>query len=72
MPRLDGTGPQGEGPRTGRGLGNCGPGYGPNYGCCGRRFFTQNEERDMLVESIQNLKADLKAAEERLAEIKAQ
>lgn len=23
MPRLDGTGPQGEGPKTGRGLGNC-------------------------------------------------
>ena len=23
MPRLDGTGPQGQGPRTGRGLGNC-------------------------------------------------
>ena len=23
MPRLDGTGPQGKGPRTGRGMGNC-------------------------------------------------
>ena len=23
MPRLNGTGPQGQGPRTGRGLGNC-------------------------------------------------
>ena len=27
MPRLDGTGPRGQGPRTGRGLGNC-PGTG--------------------------------------------
>lgn len=25
MPRLDGTGPLGEGSRTGRGLGNCNP-----------------------------------------------
>ncbi|HPF83008.1 MAG TPA: DUF5320 domain-containing protein [Bacilli bacterium] len=24
MPRRDGTGPQGMGPKTGRGLGNCG------------------------------------------------
>jgi len=23
MPNLDGTGPRGEGPRTGRGMGNC-------------------------------------------------
>ena len=23
MPRLDGTGPEGKGPRTGRGMGNC-------------------------------------------------
>ncbi|HRZ30335.1 MAG TPA: DUF5320 domain-containing protein [Candidatus Paceibacterota bacterium] len=23
MPRSDGTGPQGQGPRTGRGMGNC-------------------------------------------------
>ncbi len=25
MPRLDGTGPRGNGPKTGRGLGNCIP-----------------------------------------------
>ena len=25
MPRLDGTGPNGEGSKTGRGLGNCNP-----------------------------------------------
>lgn len=25
MPRLDGTGPEGKGPRTGRGMGNCPP-----------------------------------------------
>lgn len=26
MPRGDGTGPRGKGPRTGRGMGNCPPG----------------------------------------------
>lgn len=25
MPRLDGTGPEGKGPKTGRGIGNCNP-----------------------------------------------
>lgn len=28
MPRGDGTGPRGTGPRTGRGLGDCPPGSG--------------------------------------------
>ena len=28
MPRFDGTGPRGQGPRTGRGLGYCAPGAG--------------------------------------------
>lgn len=40
MPRLDGTGPAGQGPLTGRGMGNCigarnvgyGYGYRPGYG----------------------------------------
>ena len=33
MPRLDGTGPRGQGPRTGRGMGNC-----PGIGGTGRGF----------------------------------
>jgi len=32
MPAQDGTGPRGMGPRTGRGLGPCGTGYGRGYG----------------------------------------
>ena len=28
MPRKDGTGPQGQGPKTGRGAGNCAPAGG--------------------------------------------
>ena len=31
MPKGDGTGPLGEGPRTGRGLGKCSGGKGPGY-----------------------------------------
>jgi len=53
MPRLDKTGPQGQGAKTGRGLGSCPPdtkadrnfmrgfGYGMGRGfrrCCGRGF----------------------------------
>lgn len=33
MPRMDGTGPRGKGPATGRGMGNCIP---TNKGFCGR------------------------------------
>ena len=35
MPYLDGTGPMGRGPLTGRGLGYCGAGLGLG---CGRRM----------------------------------
>ncbi len=43
MPRRDGTGPQGEGPRTGGGFGPCGTGlsWGRRFGAgrgMGRRF----------------------------------
>lgn len=31
MPNLDGTGPMSQGPRTGRGMGNC-PGAGGSFG----------------------------------------
>ncbi len=53
MPNNDGTGPQGKGPRTGRGMGNCGragdssnnrrQGRGQGNGM-GRRF-SNNENR---------------------------
>ena len=44
MPRGDRSGPEGMGPMTGRGMGNCAgdaPGYGPGYGPgnAGRRRF---------------------------------
>ncbi len=67
MPRFDGTGPMGHGPRTGRGFGPCGcrAGYG-------RRFFTKKEEADLLQEEVEELEKELEAAKERMAEIKGQ
>ena len=35
MPGFDGTGPRGQGPRTGGGFGYCAPGSGPGYGAGG-------------------------------------
>ena len=37
MPNMDGTGPRGMGPLTGRGFGPCGKGYGRGFGA-GRGF----------------------------------
>ena len=36
MPKMDGTGPRGQGPQTGRGLGNCASGERMFW--CGRRM----------------------------------
>ena len=74
MPRLDQTGPTGQGPLSGRGLGRCGRGprngVGINFGRgCGRRYFTKSEEKDVLEEDIKFLEEDLRAAKERLSEI---
>lgn len=37
MPGFDGTGPMGQGPRTGGGFGYCPPSAGPAYGTYGQR-----------------------------------
>ena len=73
MPGLDKTGPQGQGPMTGRGFGPCGGGrgcgYGNGYGY--RRFFTQTEEKEMLQQEAEMLEQELKAVKERLAQAKS-
>ena len=54
MPRGDGTGPWGEGPRTGWGLGYCGDTYGPMYSGPrgrGRRWFHEGVPKRMLQRS---------------------
>ncbi|NMB92050.1 MAG: DUF5320 domain-containing protein [Parcubacteria group bacterium] len=61
MPRFDGTGPMGLGPRTGRGLGPCGRGYG--Y----RRFASPKNEAAALEDEIHTLEEELKALKEEKA-----
>jgi len=63
MPRLDGTGPQGQGPRTGRGLGNC-------QGLAGRfcrwcpfansgKAPTKEEQKKLLLEEKEAIEQEL-------------
>lgn len=68
MPYFDGTGPLGNGPLTGRGLGFCGFGRRMGFGRGYRHWFrspTAEEER-------QDLEAYRKDLEEELARVKAQ
>ncbi|MFH1823329.1 MAG: DUF5320 domain-containing protein [archaeon] len=72
MPRLNGTGPRGFGPMTGRGFGSCprGFGYGPGFGQFGRRrTFSKIEEKEILTEELKELEEEAKAIKERLKEI---
>jgi len=76
MPRFDGTGPWGMGPGTGWGLGPCVAGMGwrrgAGRGFGWRRFYTKKEESEILEEDVKDLEEELKAAKERLTELKAQ
>lgn len=78
MPKLDGTGPTGQGPKTGRGMGNCaggkGLGWGRGYGCgCGggyfgRMFYTKEERSELLKDRKEALENELKALNEELGQ----
>jgi len=77
MPRLDKTGPLGNGSGTGWGMGPCcgsgmssRRGFGQGYGF--RRFYTKKEETEILREEANSLEEELKAIKERLSEIKDQ
>ncbi len=82
MPNLNRTGPQGAGPRTGRGMGKCAPGnnlrfgFGRGYGVGrGRRFFnapqaTEQEEKQALQDELKALREEAKQIESRLEELK--
>ena len=71
MPNLNGTGPMGQGPRTGRGMGNCGGAKNVARGGfgLGRRFgggarFSQNnsqsleDEEKSLLEELEVVKKE--------------
>ncbi|MCL5733375.1 MAG: DUF5320 domain-containing protein [Patescibacteria group bacterium] len=76
MPRLDGTGPLGYGPRTGRGLGPCGRGIGlghrSGYGYSFRRFISPKNELAALEDEEKILEEELAAVKEEKAALKDQ
>jgi hypothetical protein len=63
MPNLDGTGPNGQGSRTGRGMGPC---SSMGKGCCNwgggcffQRFFSSKDELSVLEDEEKNLEERL-------------
>ena len=76
MPRLDGTGPMGQGPMTGRGLGFCGGGARQGWGCRGgygfRRFISPKNELAALEDEERMLEEELAAIKEEKAALKSQ
>lgn len=84
MPNLNGTGPQGVGPKTGRGMGNCAPGaaqrpglgrgLGRGFGWRrfpGRNYAQPNQqpEKEMLEDELKALRQEKKEIESRLKEL---
>ncbi|MFH1590319.1 MAG: DUF5320 domain-containing protein [archaeon] len=69
MPRGDGSGPMGQGPLTGRGMGPCDRGFGNrgNFGRgCGRRFASRmslQPQQPNKEQEQENLEQDLKTLE---------
>jgi len=70
MPKFDGTGPNGQGPMTGRGFGPCGGNMGQGFGRrggCGfgfRNFFSNKNELAALEEEEKILEEELAAIKE--------
>ena len=70
MSKLDGTGPAGQGARTGRGMCPCGGGVGRGWGCRGgyglgsRRFISPKNELSSLENEEKMLEEELKAIRE--------
>ncbi|MFA5736624.1 MAG: DUF5320 domain-containing protein [Candidatus Paceibacterota bacterium] len=77
MPRFDGTGPNGQGPMTGRGMGPCGDnrpraGFGRYFGGFGRRFgFGRGLQNQSMTEEERKewLKSEKKAIDEELKDL---
>ncbi len=81
MPGMDGTGPLGLGPLTGRGLGPCGRGRALGRRGFGRRFgwgammaqpveLTKDQERKVLQEELKEIEREKKELEAALKKIK--
>lgn len=80
MPRFNGTGPKGQGPMSGRGLGPCGGGMGRGFGGRGgygrgygfRRFISPKNEMSALEDEEKVLEEELAAVREEKAALKEQ
>ena len=82
MPGQDKTGPLGQGPMTGRGLGLCGQGLARGRGRGFRRGFglrqafmqpqviTETQEKELLKQELEAIKSEQVEIESRLKEIK--
>jgi len=82
MPQQDRTGPMGQGPLTGRGLGPCGMGFGFGRGF-GRGFgwrlfqpqfqpvqFSEADEKKILQEELKEIESEKTEIQKRLKELK--
>lgn len=82
MPAQDKTGPLGQGPLTGRGLGPCGRGLGmrrgfsQGFGRCWRGYssqpvvLTEAEEKKVLEAELEDLEAEKSEIQKRLKSLK--
>ena len=78
MPNRDGTGPSGQGPLTGRGLGPCGcgmrrgfgRGYGRGFGFRRQVALTKEEEKKILEAELKEIETEKQTIEKRLKEMK--
>ena len=80
MPNRDGTGPMGQGPMTGRGLGPCGGGmhrgFGRGFGrgLCWRYVqpaaLTEADEKKILEAELKEIEVEKQAIAKRLKEMK--
>jgi len=83
MPRGDRSGPDGYGPRTGRGLGYCngydtpgfargsGRGFGRGFGFR-RNTYSRKNQKQLLQEELADLEAEKQYIEEEIKAIKAE
>ncbi|MFA6306797.1 MAG: DUF5320 domain-containing protein [Patescibacteria group bacterium] len=76
MPKLNGTGPMGQGAGTGRGLGPCGGGMRLGRGCRGgfgfRRFISPKNELAALEDEEKILEEELVAVKKEKTALKDQ
>lgn len=77
MPGMDGTGPFGQGPMTGRGLGYCGRGlrrgFGRGFGRAGYVYpltLTKEEQKKILEAQLKEIELEKQNIEKKLEELK--